>query len=143
MAHPGKLAFKASLIAVGVVLAVAGASAQESGATSGVGAEALAEGLVDGLPCSATQTPDALEGRLDESLESLVDLAGALEIVANDDEQCAEVRAAAARQRLYITQAGFPEADNDGMARIGTPLAFAFEVGPPPLNMLRGRRATR
>lgn len=132
----------AALACIGAVAAQL-AYAQEAELETPSSAEILASELADGLPCTATGTSAALEERLDQRLEPLVDLATALDVVALSDSQCAEVRAAAARQRQFIaaTIGLGPQASD--LASSDTALELPFEAGPPPLNLMRGRREGR
>ncbi len=144
MTHPGGVNLKSVALAV-LLGGVASAHAQEADdgeqldPSARERAEVVASYLVAGLPCTATETAGALERRLTESIDPLVDLAAGLDIVSASPENCAEIRAAAARQRLYITQSAISGGDTDSLTAGGTVPMLAFEVGPPPLNLLRGR----
>lgn len=116
---------------------------EDSAAFDAARIASIADRLTVGLPCSQGDTPVALENRLNQSAETLPDLADALELVSESTSQCAEVRAAAARQRLYIAPDAAERGDTGGLTSIGTGVPLAFEVGPPPLNLTRARARDR
>ncbi len=134
-----------NLAVLASILTIAGPSAHGQGDDrSGLDAAALAEELIDGLPCEATEASAALEAKLDERPESLTDLAAALEVIAASPEPCNDVRAAATRERQFISATlalGPPQTAESAPAT--AVYQFAFEAGPPPLNMLRTRRGGR
>ncbi len=126
------------------ILTMAGPSAHgQAGDRPEFDATGVAGELVSGLPCAATETSAALEAKLDARRESLNDLAAALEVIAASPEPCDDVRAAATRQRQFIaaTLALGPEgAESEPQTAV---YQLSFEAGPPPLNMMRGRREGR
>lgn len=152
MTHPKLLSIH--LLALGAVLAWASpvALAQETveelisesdEPSAQDRARIVAAYLIEGLPCTAADTSTALERRLTESLDPLVDLAAGLDVVAASEETCAEIRAAAARQRLYIIENALSGRATRATPASGSTLNLAFEVGPPPRNMLRQRSGSR
>ena len=122
------------------ILTIACSSAHGQGDDRpGIDVAALADELLNGLPCEATEASAALEAKLDERPENLTDLAAALEVIAASPEPCDDVRAAATRQRQFIaaTLALGPQgAESEPVTAV---YQLSFEVGPPPLNMMRGR----
>ncbi len=149
MAQLSLLGIKSLALAVLVGVSGGAVTAQEPGDDQAAElsardrAERVAAYLIDGLPCTATGTADALERRLTESVDPLVDVAAGLDIIAASTDNCAEIRAAAARQRLYIAENALSGTDTAAAPTIDGTWALAFEVGPPPRNLLRQRGGSR
>lgn len=152
MTHPKPLSIY--VFALGAVLALSSPSAfgqdtDEASTADGAAptaedrAQVVAANLVEDLPCAAGETSTALERRLTESMDPLVDLAAGLDLVAASEDNCAEIRAAAARQRLYIIEHALNRGATSATPARGSTLKLAFEVGPPPKNMLRQRSSSR
>ena len=148
MTHPGRLSVLTLAVTAFLGVSAPHVAAQAAGDASADPnardrAERVAAFLTVDLPCTATGTAAALERRLAESIDPLVDLAAGLDIMAASTDNCAEVRAAAARQRLYIAEATLSGTETTETPLAGTRLALTFEVGPPPRNLLRQRGGSR
>lgn len=148
MTHPGRLSISGITLAVLLGLSAPHVAAQQAAEVSSDinardRAERVAAYLTLDMPCTATGTAAALESRLTESTDALADLAAGLDIVAASTDNCAEIRAAAARQRLYIAEAALSGTGTTLASGGGAPLALRFEVGPPPRNLLRQRGGSR